>query len=125
MHTDLSPYDVAKVVEEVSKYPIRAVGLLAEELAVTEYFDKHKETHSKMWLLFGMMNEWQSQLNKEDESPKKVLARHLVTLDRKWVKSNAQDIPLDSKDHGEEPKFIKLARKIDMQGNYRILTFKN
>ena len=70
-----------------------------------------------------MMNEWQSQLNKEDESPKS-LARHLVTLDGKWAKSNAQDIPLDSKDCDEEPKFIELARKIDMQGNYKILTSK-
>ena len=30
MHTDLSPYDVAKVVEEVSKYPIQTVGLLCK-----------------------------------------------------------------------------------------------
>ena len=106
---DLSLSDVTKVVEEIIKYPTQAVELLAQELGVEGYFkEQQKQGQKGMWLLLAMMNEWQKHLNEEDESPKKVLARHLVAVDGKYKELTAKKTP--------KIDFIKLARKIDMQG---------
>ena len=67
-----------------------------------DYFNKHK-LEGKMWLVTGMLVEWQRHLDKKDESPKKILARHLVAVDVEWKKQ-------------KEPDFGRLAQKIDMQG---------
>ena len=106
MYTDLSAQDVAKVVDEVSKYPIEAIHLVSKELGqhVEKYFHEHKDKDKgRMWLVLGMLHCWQSVLDKEDESPKKVLARILVAVDKKWRERN-------------EPNFGKLAQRIDLQG---------
>ena len=100
----MSAQDIYKVVEEVSKYPIEAIHLVSKELNVEDYFNKHKDKDKgQTWLVLGMLHCWQSELDKEDESPKKVLARILVAADKKWRERN-------------EPNFGKLAQRIDMQG---------
>ena len=105
---DLSVHDVSNFVEEVSKSSIEAIHLVSSELGehVEKYFQKEKNKKGRMWLVLGMLQCWQSELCKEDESPKKVLARILVAVDKKWR--------LVENDH--ESHFGKLAQKIDIQG---------
>ena len=102
----MSPQDVHRVVEEVHNYPIEAIQLFSKKLNVEEFFLGYKDKEkNQMWLVLGMLQKWQSDLDKEDESPKKVLARILVAAD-KILKER------------DEPNFGKLAQRIDIQGMY-------
>ena len=103
----MSVHNVSNFVEEVSKCPIDAIHLVSSELGehVEKYFQKEKDKKGRMWLVLGMLHCWQSVLDEEDESPKKVLARILVAVDKKWREKNKN-----------ESNFGKLAQKIDMQG---------
>ena len=86
----------------MSKHTPKALELLSEKLKVNQYYKKHK-SRSTTWLLFGMLCKWQACLNTEDESPKKVLARHLVACEKEW--------------EDDDDFFSRLAIKIDLQGN--------
>ena len=88
---------------EIIDYPWNAICMLAEELNVKIYRKEPK--NKKVWLVLGMLMEWEGKRRKDDESAKKVLARNMIKLDSMWT---VDDQIVD---------FKKLARKLDIQGN--------
>lgn len=114
------PDDVCNVVKEVIKYPLEAIHLFSSILNVEDVFTKNVQAvseideHDKHWLVSHLIYKWQSQIDKKDESPKKVLARLLVECDKKWQEKQIKG-----------PQFCKLALKVDMQGKKNTISINS
>ena len=101
------------LASELSKYPWEALCMLARKLQVKMYLDE--QTERNLWLVLGMLMEWDGQRRKVDESPKKVLAGIMMELAEIWKAERKQ--VKDKRSELLQPDFKKLARKLDLQGS--------
>ena len=98
------------LASEITEYPWEAVCMFATELQVKTYLVEPKKRN--IWLVLGMLMEWDGQRSKGDESPKKVLAGILMKLEEKYKQEKKHEVSADER----KPGFKKLARKLDIQG---------
>ena len=96
------------LASEITEYPWEAICMFARALNVKTYLTEPKK--KKIWLVLGMLMEWEEKRREDDEPPKKVLASKMITLDDIW-KREERHVGAST-----EPDFKKLARKLDIQG---------
>ena len=85
--------------------------MFAEALKVKIY--RAEPAMRNIWLVLRMLVEWEEK-RRDDEPPKKVLAKTLLELESQWKKVESEEL-VDYICY-KKPNFIKLARKIDIQG---------
>ena len=106
------PEDFAKIASEIFFYPWKAVSMLADELKVKIHPTKPLERKERASSVMQMLTEWDNKYQ-DEELPKTALAQMFMTIDTKW-----RTMYINSKEDGEkEPKFKRLARQLDIQGN--------
>ena len=111
---DLSAEDVTFLASEIVAYPWEAICMFAEALKVKTY--RAEPAKRKIWLVLGMLMEWEEKRREDDEPPKKVLAGVLLELESRWKKVESElSVNYEDECH-KKPDFIKLARKMDIQG---------
>ena len=98
------------LASEITEYPWEAICMFARALNVKTYLTEPKK--KKIWLVLGMLMEWEEKRREDDEPPKKVLASKMITLDDIW-KGEERHV-----EAGKEPDFKRLARKLDIQGDH-------
>ena len=113
--SDLYPGDLADLASSISKYPWKAIVMLADELKVKSHIQKPKEEKIRTWMVMEMLMEWEREY-KHDKSPKKTLAQKLHVVSEKWGELN-----YEFNEDEPHPKFKQLARNLDIQGKKHIL----
>ena len=109
--TDLKPDHVTTIASVVSRYSWKAVIMLAEELDV-HVGHEPEDRKVYVWRVIELLIKWVCAY-KYDEPQKNVLARKLIAVNTQWRGKYGS-----SKEDGQdEPKFKRLARQLDMQGN--------
>ena len=113
INPDLSAEDVTILASEIITYPWKAICMFAKALNVKMY--QREPAKRKIWLVLGMLMEWEEKRREDDEPPKKVLAGTLLELESRWKKVESEE-SVDYPRCYEKPDFVKLARKMDIQG---------